>query len=245
MEDELILITGGTGKLGKQIISQLNGRNILFPTRFELNITDPDSVKKYFDTHKINAVIHCAAIASVGACEKNPALALTTNSLGTANLVSNCLGKNIRFIYISTDYVYPCKDGNYKETDFVEPFTVYGLTKLAGENMVKILPNSCIIRTSFFNPNDIPFNTAFIDSFSSKIALDQIAKEVIYLLDKNFKGIINIGRERISFYDLYKNYKPEIKPESLLDSDSPVKRAKDSSMDISLLNKIKGIKNGN
>ncbi len=235
-----ILITGGNGKLGKALIKSISPKeSILSPTRADLDITDSTSVSKYFETHKIDAVIHCAAIASVRICEKNSDLAVATNVIGTANILRESMNvPNLRLIYISTDYVYPCTKGPYKETDYVEPFTVYAWTKLAGENLVRLHLNHCIIRTSFFQPENISFETAFKDSFCSKIPITELAEEIIKLLNGKFIGIVNVGQNRISLYDLYKKYKPEIKPE-LMPTEGLVKRANDSSLDISLWRKIK------
>ena len=66
----------------------------------------------------------------------------------------------------------------------------------------------------------------------------------MFLLNNNFVGVINVGQERTSLYDLYKKYKPEIKPASMLDSPEQMRRAKDSSLDIALWKKLM-IKNGN
>src|SRR3989344_8865696 len=92
---------------------------------------------------------------------------------------------------------------------------MYGWSKLGGELSVRTLENYCIIRTSFFDPNNIPFDTAFTDSFCSKLPISEIAKNVISLLKSDFIGIINVGGKMISLYDLYKKHKPQIKPENM------------------------------
>lgn len=235
-----LLITGASGRLGKAILSQkIEGRKILTPSHQELDICNKESIELYFNKYKIDEIIHCAAIASVLKCEQEPGKAINTNSIGTSYLV-NLTMKNpsLRFIYISTDYVYPGSIGNYKETDKLEPFTIYGFTKLEGELSVKNIKNHCIIRTSFFDPSNIPFDTAFTDSFCSKMPIAELAKAIIKMLKHDFIGVINVGDERISLYDLYKKHKSEIKPISLLDSKDQIKRAKDSSMDINLWREI-------
>lgn len=245
MTQKTTLITGASGKLGKAILTHgLRDRILLTPAHYELDITKKESVVDYFDKHSVDEVIHCAAIASVAICEKEPALAINTNSIGTAYLVEASSKRKIRFVYISTDYVYPCENGNYKENDEVKPFTLYGWTKLGGELSARTLDNYCIIRTSFFDPKNIPFDTAFTDSFCSKIPTAEIAKNVIALLNSDFNGVINVGCDRISLYDLYKKHKQEIKPEKM-PINLEIKRAKDSSLDISLWESMKGKLNGN
>ena len=91
------------------------------------------------------------------------------NTQGTLNLVNNVrdikksCNKNIRFIYISTDGVYPCSNGNYSEDSPTIPYNIYGWSKLGGETAVRSLQNFCIIRTRFFDPLNIPFSESADD----------------------------------------------------------------------------------
>jgi dTDP-4-dehydrorhamnose reductase len=243
-----VLVTGSSGRLGKSLISNKSDNFVfLTPSRSELDITNKPNVEDYFKKNKIDAVIHCAALTDMKLCETNPNLAIDTNSSGTAYLVEACNKSKIRFMYISTDYVYPCVDGNYNETSKVEPFNVYAWTKFLGELFVRNVENHCIIRTSFFDPNNIPFDTSFTDSFCSKIPVQELSKEIIKILEGDFIGTINVGQDRISLYNLYKEYKPSIKPELLSNLKNSIKRAVDSSLDITLFKglKSKGYKNGN
>ena len=246
MHKKNLLITGASGKLGRAILLKgIPDRNILTPSHQELDITNKKSVEDYFNNHNIDENIHCAAIASVLKCEQDPNKAILTNSIGTAHLIEASSKKNSpRFIYISTDYVYPCENGPYKETDRTSPFTLYAFTKLGGELVTRSLKNHCIIRTSFFDPSNIPFDTAFTDSYCSKLPIYEVAEAVIKLLKSNFVGVINVGGERISLYNLYKKYKPQIKPDSMLNTKDQIKRAKDSSLDITLWKNLKGKLNG-
>ena len=68
---------------------------------------------------------------------------------GTANLVTACDGSRIRFVYLSTDYVYKGDRGNYSESDEVVPFNLYSATKLSGEEAVRRIPNHPNPRTRF------------------------------------------------------------------------------------------------
>ena len=75
--------------------------------------------------------------------------------------------KNLKIIYISTDYVFPGTKGNYSETDLPSPANWYGYTKLAGEWEIRLnSQNWCIIRTSF-RPLKWSFPTAFTNVFTS------------------------------------------------------------------------------
>ncbi len=239
MKSKNILITGSSGKLGRSLLSlNFKDKNIFAPSHKELDITHRAQVVHYLDSHKIDAVIHCAAIASVQSCEKDIASAIKVNIIGTSNLVEAALkNPEIRFIYVSTDYVYPCILGPYSEKDSTIPFTVYGWTKLGGECAVKILKNHCVVRTSFFDPRDISFDTAPIDAFYSKIPIMDLAESLFFLLDCTYIGTLNVGQKRASAYEILKKHKPSIKPISV--KDMQFNRAPDSSLDISLWTKIR------
>ncbi len=237
-----ILLTGGSGKLGRALLtSKLKNRKILAPAKAEMDITNFSQVESFFKNNKIDAVIHCAAFTSVPECEKNPVTAVEANIVGTSNVVKAALKKeNTRLIYISTDYVYPCKNGPYSERDPAIPFTVYAWTKLGGECAIKALKNHCIIRTSFFDPDNIKFDTAASDAFFSKIPINELVENIISLLDSDFTGTINVGQERASIYQILKKYKPSLRPMTVeeLSRDKPFDRALDSSLDVGLWQEI-------
>ena len=153
MEYKKILLTGGSGTLGSAILKSRLFQNVLFPSHNELDISNKDSVSKFFQNNEIDALIHCAANTNIQECEENPIKAIETNIKGTYNLVKEVLKKDkrIRFIHISTDGVYNRTEGNYSETSPTIPFDKYGWTKLGAECSVNSLSNFCIIRASFFD----------------------------------------------------------------------------------------------
>ena len=150
-----ILVTGSEGQLGSElraIAFRFTQYNLFFTNRLTLDITDYNAVKAFTETNKINAIINCAAYTSVDSAEFKSKLADAVNHLAVSNLAKIAKQNNIKFIHISTDYVF---DGNsqrpYNENDTPNPQSVYGQTKLDGElAMQKINPaNSIIIRTSW------------------------------------------------------------------------------------------------
>ena len=233
-----ILITGGSGKVGRKLlVSDLSKRTIIAPTSKEMDITNSKQVLNYFKKHKIDAVIHCAAFTDLKKCARNPQKAIEANIVGTSNIVNAVLKKNARMIYISTDYVYPGTKGPYSEEDKTIPFTAYGWTKLGGECAVRTLKNYCILRTSFFEPENIHFDTAPSDAFFSKIPLQELIQAIKFLLDSKFIGVINVGQKRASMYHILKKHKTSMKAISI--EDLPSSRAKDSSLEIKLWEKVK------
>ena len=150
-----ILVTGANGQLGselKDLASNFTDYNFLFKDVSDLDITAHDEVRKFVEINNINVIINCAAYTAVDKAESEPELANAINHLAVANLAQIAKENNIKFIHISTDYVF---DGTnhkpYVETDIPNPQSVYGKTKLDGElAMQQINPsNSIIIRTSW------------------------------------------------------------------------------------------------
>lgn len=150
-----ILVTGGDGQLGSElraIISKYEDYNILFTDVFDLDITNHQEVTEFIKIYSIKTIINCAAYTAVDKAEEEFDLANEINHLAVANFAQIAKEKRIKLIHISTDYVF---DGNnhkpYVEVDIPNPQTVYGKTKLAGENAILTInpKNTIIIRTSW------------------------------------------------------------------------------------------------
>jgi len=209
----LILLTGGSGNLGSEIIKSKKFNNLLFPSKKKLNITNFFNVKDFLIKNNINKIIHCACLARMKECEKFKKKAFFINVKGTKNFVEviNKYHLKIRFIYISSDAVYSGKNGNYSEKSICKPVNYYGLTKYLAEKEVKKLKNYLIIRTRFFNKKRIKFKYSAIDSFSSTLEVSKLIKYIKYLTNLNYIGTLNVGSKKISDYNAYKKFK-KIKP---------------------------------
>lgn len=247
MEHKNILLTGGSGNLGTAILESGKFLEVLSPSHEAFDLCNIDSIRDFLKGKSVDAVIHCAALTSMPECEKNPANAVGINTIGTSNLVNEVLkkehdqGNKIRFIQISTDAVYEREDGNYSESSITLPNSVYGWTKLGAECAVNTLSNYCIIRTSFFDPKKLKFTECPDDVYTSKLDIADLVNAIKILLDSDFKGTINVGNRRISNYDLFKKYLPELKACKLsqIEDKLPAKLPKDSSMNVELLEKVK------
>ena len=150
-----ILVTGSEGQLGSElqaIAYSFTHYNFFFTNRSTLDITDYNALKDFTKTNKINAIINCAGYTEVDIAESQSKLADAVNCFAVYNLAKIAKQNNIKFVHISTDYVF---DGNskrpYNENDTPNPQSVYGQTKFDGElAMQRINPtNSIIIRTSW------------------------------------------------------------------------------------------------
>jgi len=250
MKYKRILLTGGSGNLGHAISGSGFFKNILAPSRKELDITDFKQVDSYLQKNDVDAVIHCAALARMRECEQNPKNSIETNIIGTSNVVLAAIGKeivakkSIRFVHISTDGVYQGIRGNYSEDGPTIPYNKYGWSKLGAESIVNMLSNFCVIRTSFFDPENIMFDGAAVDMYSSKMPIHELISAVNFMLESDFIGTINIGENKKSDYERYKKCKSSIKPVKFADilKRAGVPLAKDASMSCRLWEKIKNAK---
>ena len=149
-----IVVTGANGQLGQaihEISKSYKNLNFLFVTRNELDITNEDLVKNYFESNTIDAVINCAAYTAVDNAESDIDNARLVNATATKFLAKASAEKSVPFVHISTDYVF---DGSVStprlESDQVNPIGVYGKTKLEGEEYaLSINPKTIVIRTAW------------------------------------------------------------------------------------------------
>jgi len=227
------LLTGGSGTLGIELQKHIN---FDAPKRQKLDIEDVASMIPFARSRFYSTVVHAAAYTDVPGAEKDNLSVIKANILGTLNVANMFVDS--RIVYISTDYVYPGEHGNYKEDDMVRPVNFYGFTKLAGEAFLDP-DKDLIIRTSF-KPSDL-WNTrldkAFIDIFTSADYVDVVAKDMALAIESNLTGIINIGTERKSIYELAVQRNPEVGKISKLELECPMPR--DVSMNIDKFLKLK------
>ena len=149
-----ILVTGSNGQVGSEIkeLSQDYSYNFFFTDRNNIDITSKDSIKEFCQTNSINVIINCAAYTAVDKAQSDIENADLVNRKAVKKLSIVAKELNIKLIHISTDYVFDGKNFKpYVEEFQTNPQSVYGKTKLDGENEIRdINPlNSIIIRTSW------------------------------------------------------------------------------------------------
>ena len=138
-----IFITGGNSRFCKYLKKQLSGKNVIYSTKKQLDILNYEKLIKVLKQKKIKMLIHVAALSRPMAIhDKKLDLSIDTNIIGTANVVKACNKLKVKLIYFSTNYVYPCKKGNYKESDPIFPINNYAISKLGGECAVRLYKNS-------------------------------------------------------------------------------------------------------
>jgi dTDP-4-dehydrorhamnose reductase len=148
-----ILVTGANGQLGSElkVISAYEPFDFIFTDVAELNLTKAEDVNSFFNVNKIDFCINCAAYTAVDKAEKDVSAARAVNVEAVQNLSEACTINNTILFHISTDFVF--RGDSHKpinEELKPDPISVYGFTKLEGENIAsKTNPRTLIIRTSW------------------------------------------------------------------------------------------------
>jgi len=212
-----LLVTGGSGLLGGELRRLLPDAS--FPTSKEFNVTDYPRMDAYVREKGYSAVLHAAAFTSPPRIDKDPMSALEVNIVGSANVVKLCINHGMKFIYVSTDYVFKGDKGGYAEEDEVHPVNKYAWSKLGGECAARLYDNSLIIRTTF-GPNVFPFEKAFTDQWTSRECVRATARKIAALAQEaDLTGILHIGGGRKTVMEYAQSLDParDIKPLSIKD----------------------------
>ena len=230
MDFSKVLLTGATGLLGRHLMPLIP--QAYFPRRGEFDVTDRAKMVTYLDGKTVSTILHAAAFTSPPKINDNPKLALDVNIVGTANLVRVCMERNIKLLYVSTDYVFKGDSGMYKEDDPVLPINKYAWSKLGGECAVRMYDNSLIIRTSF-GDTVFPYERAFVDQWTSRLRVDVLAMKLVELLKSDLTGTIHVGGKRQTVMDYARSVSPDKAIGNLSLKDVTFAAPKDTSLDTS------------
>jgi len=159
-----ILITGANGQLGNEmrlLADQFPDFTFDFTDINELDLCNAETVLDYFTSTKPSYVINCAAYTAVDGAEDNIELCTKVNRDAVANIAKAAKVIKAKVLHVSTDYVFDgTKHTPYVETDPVCPNSVYGKTKLEGEQVLQeFCPESVILRTAWLYS---PFGNNFV-----------------------------------------------------------------------------------
>jgi len=173
-----ILITGAEGQLGSELVEILSEKyNVIGVDEKNFDISEFKAVNNFITNSRPEIIIHSAAFTDVDGCEKEKEKAFKVNAIGTRNLAIAAKKVDARFFYISTDYVFDGKkDGPYYEYDSPDPKTIYGLSKLLGENFVKEqLSRFFIVRIAWlYGKNGKNFVKTMIDLAKKKKEIEVV-----------------------------------------------------------------------
>lgn len=219
-----IVITGANGQLGHAVNQVLKNRTDITiintdmgePTAYcpiILDITNPVAVMNLVQDLKPEIIINCAAHTAVDLCETDQERAYRINALGPKNLATAADALDVTLVHISTDYVF---DGNaenpYTEDARTNPQSVYGTTKLAGEDFVKTLCSKYyIIRTAWLYGDGKNFIKTMLnlaeknpeikvvnDQFGSPTSALELARAIEVIMDSEQYGIYHATCEGVT-----------------------------------------------
>lgn len=146
-----LLVFGGWGQLGTDLALGAEGRHeLLRPTHAEVDVADAEGVGEAVSRARPDVVIDLAAFHKVEACEADPRTAFDVNAFGALSVGRAARAVGARCVYVSTDYVFDGERGQgYAEDDATGPLNVYGVSKEAGEHLVRAAaPDSLVVRGS-------------------------------------------------------------------------------------------------
>lgn len=149
-----ILVTGANGQLGmeiRELEKSFPDFDFVFLTREDFPVDDAERARHLFETHSPAFFINCAAYTAVDKAESERELAFQVNAEAVGTIASLCEKYKCRLIHISTDYVFDGKGASpYLPDSPTGPQSVYGASKLAGEQKARAAnPDCIIIRTSW------------------------------------------------------------------------------------------------
>lgn len=178
-----VLITGIQGQLGYDVGKVLSKRKVEYfaPTVEQLDITDRSMVLQILEEYCPDAVIHCAAYTAVDRAEDEAERCWAINVDGTRNLAEGCKEIGAKLLYVSTDYAFEgAGEQFYEANDPVNPRNVYGMTKVAGELVVKsFLEKYFIVRTSWvFGKNGNNFVKTMLRLAETKSEINVVCDQI-------------------------------------------------------------------
>lgn len=258
--NQRVLILGGGGQLGVELVRELSSRGYLVECRkrAELDIADPVRVEETIAAIDPAIVINAAAYNMVDVAEREPVAAYMVNALAVKNLAVACRQVDAQLVHFSTDYVFDGTKGvPYVEEDATHPLGAYAVSKLAGELYAQAyLDQPLIIRTSgVFGPGGL--HTArgnFIELMLRLAASEQtirvvedhvasptyaplLAARTADLIAKQANGVFHIGGGTpISWFDYAKaifrhaGLSPELRPTSEREYRTAARRPKYSAL---------------
>jgi len=221
-----VLVTGANGQLGTDLCKVLRDFELIPLTDKDIEISDMSSVKQAFSKYKPDIIINTAAYVRVDDCEDEKDKAFSVNALGARNVAGVAQELGAKLVHLSTDYVFggeaEPRTTPYTEFDTPVPLSIYGKSKLAGENLARhFCLRHFIVRTSglFGVAGSMGKGGNFIETMLKlsrereelRVVNDQIfsptytmdlARKIVQLMTTDYYGIFHItNRGACSWYE--------------------------------------------
>ena len=200
-----IWVCGSRGQIGQavnDVVDKLEFE-MLDTDMDDLDVTDTDEVLRFGEMNRPDIIINCSGMTDIEACEENPSMAYKVNALGARNLAIVASKMQAKMVQLSTDDVFDGKStAPYTEFDVTNPVTVYGKSKLAGENYVKEFTSKhFIVRSTGVYGKGSNFITNFLqrakeggeiavasDQFGSPTSANELARFLLHLVHTSEYG---------------------------------------------------------
>jgi len=208
LEEKKILITWGTGRLGKACRKIFP--NAIYPTRKDMDITNLKKIQSFLEEKKPKYIIHLAALASIPKCEENKKLAWEINVEATKNLLKISKKQWVeKFLYLQTACIFSWENAPYDENSIPNPKHYYWLTKLIAEEIIKSYNNdnfTTLIARTNFTTMPWEYEKAFTDRFWTYLFAQWVAKWMKEFLENDkWNQVIHIcWDKKISMYEYAK-----------------------------------------
>ena len=185
-----------------------------------VELTDGMALERVFRLSRPEVVLHLAAMADVGACERDPERATAVNVDATSAIARLCREHDARLVFVSTEYVFDGSRGFYREEESPGPVTHYGRTKAWAEQRVaELAPRWSVVRTSIVYGWPVPGRRNFVpmlaerlregrgyaghtDVLRTPVYVEHLVDGLVRLAERDSPGVHHIaGRDWVSMYD--------------------------------------------
>jgi dTDP-4-dehydrorhamnose reductase len=202
------MILGASGLLGKALIREWTGDEIVGLSSRDVDIRDADKVRELVERDQLDWIVLAAAYTNVDDCESHPDLAFAVNRDGAVNVAQAAKLTGAQLLFLSSDYVFDGKQTSpYETVDARNPQSVYGRSKAEAEiHLLEVLPECCITRTSWlFGTDGKCFPDTILKLAASRPVLDvvndqrgcptysvDLARAIIGLCRNSASGIVHV-----------------------------------------------------
>jgi dTDP-4-dehydrorhamnose reductase len=174
-----VLVTGGSGQLARAVRAAWTDHELVVPDESRLDLGDPAAIRAVVAAVRPQAVLNLGAFTQVDRCETDPERAMLINGTAVGWLAAACREQGALLVQISTDYVFAgLATSPYREDDPTGPRSVYGRTKLVGEEQARLAPEHLIVRTAWlYDAQGRNFYRTMVDAAAQGRALKVVADQ--------------------------------------------------------------------